>query len=123
MNALGIESKVFIEECFKALSGRPKPQDLIDRFVSDPALKEHIRGAEAGFPNYELIADQMVAEGDIVAVRCTIRGVHKGVFAGLQPTGKPVSSELMIFYKIKEERIAGHWMQIDMASLMKQLTD
>lgn len=122
MISVAIDSRRLIQEYFNALSGQPKTEKLMDRYVSDPGLKEHIRVAESAFPEYELIPILLVADGDLVAARCTFRGVHKGEFAGIQPTGKRVSAELMIFYRIREGRIAEHWMQMDTRVLIEQLT-
>ncbi|HSZ16251.1 MAG TPA: ester cyclase [Terracidiphilus sp.] len=123
MNSVAIDNKQLVQEYFNALSGQPKTEKLLDRYISDPGLKEHIRGAEAAFPEYELIASLLVAEGDLVAARCTFRGFHKGEFAGIQPTGKSVSSDLMIFYRIREGRIVEHWLQMDTRGLIDQLTN
>ena len=122
MKSVAIDSKQLIQEYFKTLSGQPKTEKLLDCYISDPVLKEHIRGAEAGFPEYELIPSLIVAESELVAARCTFRGVHKGEFAGIQPTGKRVSAALMIFYRIQEGRIVEHWMQMDKRDLIEQLT-
>jgi predicted ester cyclase len=122
MNSVATDSKQLIQEYFNALSGQPKTEELLDRYISDPDLKEHIRLAEDAFPEYELVPSLMVAETDLVAARCTFRGVHKGEFAGIQPTGKCVSIELMIFYRIRDSRITEHWMQMDTRGLMDQLT-
>ena len=121
MQATATSGTEFIQSYIDALSGRPKTSDVISRFVSDPVLKEHIAQTEAAFPDYELSAQQMVAQDDLVAMRGTFRGVHRGVFAGIEPTGKEVSGELMIFYRIEEGRIVQHWMQIDMMALVAQL--
>ncbi|HZQ43749.1 MAG TPA: ester cyclase [Acidobacteriaceae bacterium] len=122
MNTAVTDAKQFIDEYFKSLSGQPKTEKLLDQYVSDPGLKEHIRVVEAAFPEYELVPDQLVAEADVVAVRGTFRGEHKGEFAGVQPTGKTVSADLMIFYRISEGRIAEYWLQMDMAGLIQQLS-
>jgi predicted ester cyclase len=122
MNPVAIDSKQLVQEYFNALSGQPKTETLLDRCVSDPGLKEHIRVAEAAFPEYELIPSLIVAESDLVAARCTFRGVHKGDFAGVRPTGRRVSTDLMIFYRIRDGRIAEHWMQMDARDLIEQLT-
>jgi predicted ester cyclase len=122
MNSVAIDSRQLIQEYFNALSGQPKTEELMDRYISDPGLKEHIRMAEAAFPEYDVIADQIVAESNQIAARCTFRGVHKGPFAGIQPTGRQVSIEFMIFYRIGDGRIAEHWMQMDTHSLIGQLT-
>lgn len=122
MTSVAITSKQLIQEYFNALSGQPKTVKLLDLYVSDSGLREHIRVSEAAFPEYELIPSLIVAESDLVAARCTFRGVHKGEFAGVQPTGKRVSADLMIFYRIKEGRIAEHWMQMDTRDLIEQLS-
>jgi len=121
MSSLVMDSKRLIQEYFSALSGQPKTAMLLDRYISDPGLKEHIRQAEAAFPEYELIPIMLVAEGDLVAARCTFRGVHKGEFAGIPPVGRTVSTDFMIFYRIKDGRIAEHWMQMDTNELLNQL--
>ena len=122
MNSVAIDSKQLIQEYFNALSGQPKTEQLLDRYISDSGLKEHIRSAEGAFPEYELVPSVIAAETDLVAARCTFRGVHKGEFAGIEPTGKSVSLDLMIFYRIRDGRIAEHWMQMDMRGLVEQLT-
>jgi predicted ester cyclase len=122
MNPVAIDSKQLIQEYFKALSGRPKTEEVVNRYVADPALKEHIRSAESAFPEYELVPNLMVTEGDLVAAQCTFRGVHKGEFAGIEPTNKSVAMDLMIFYRIQDARITKHWIQMDTRGLIEQLT-
>jgi ketosteroid isomerase-like protein len=121
MNSVAIDAKQLIEEYFKSLSGKPKTEKLLEQYISDPELKEHIRVCEAAFPEYELEPNQIVAEGDLVAARCTFRGMHKGEFAGVQPTEKHVSTEAMIFYRVREGRIAEHWIQMDTCGLIERL--
>jgi predicted ester cyclase len=121
MNSVAIDNKQFIEEYYNALSGQPKTEKLLDRYISDPGLKEHIREAEAAFPSYEITPNLIVAEGDLVAAQCTFRGVHKGEFAGIEATGKEVSAGVMIFYRIKEGRIAEHWLLLDTCGVIEQL--
>src|SRR5271170_3688340 len=123
MSSSTAQSRQFIEDCLNALSGQPKTDELVARLVSDPSLVEHIRQVEAAFPAYELIVQQLIAEGDLVAMRSTFRGVHQGAFAGIEPTHKAVSADLMIVYRLGDGRIVEHWLQLDMAGLMDQLTD
>ena len=122
MASVTIDNKLLIKDYLNALSGRPKTEDRVNQYVSDPGLKEHIRQAEAAFPGYELVAHRIVAEGDIVAFHGTFYGVHKGEFAGIAPTGKKVSGDLMLFYRINDGLIAEHWMQWNMQALLDQLT-
>ncbi len=122
MKALVVESKELMAQYFRDLSGKPKTEELLDRYISDPALKEHIREFEVAFPAYTLEAEEMIVEGDLVAVRGTVRGTHKGVFAGIPPTGRQLKLELMLFYRISDGRISKFWLQTDSKALMDQLT-
>jgi predicted ester cyclase len=121
MTAVATSSRQVIEEYIAALSGAEKTEAVIDRYVADPALKAHIEQAEAAFPGYRIDVDQLLGEGDTVALRGTFRGIHKGTFAGVEATGKEVSAGLMLFYKLADGRIVEHWMQWDALALMQQL--
>jgi predicted ester cyclase len=83
--------------------------------------KDHITFFEAVFPQYELIAEDMVAEGDKVAVRAVMRGIHKGDFMGPPATDIEVEVPLMLIYRIEDNKIVEHWMQADELGLMMQL--
>lgn len=122
MSPVTIDSKSLIVEYFNALSGQPKTEEILSRYISDPSLKDHIRQAEAAFPGYEVIAHQMIAEGDLVAVRCTFRGVQKGDFGGIPATGRDISSDFMIIYRLVDGMIAEHWIQMNAQEIVEQLT-
>lgn len=122
MSPVTIDAKTLINDYLEALSGQPKTEDLMDQYISDPSLKEHIRQAEAAFPSYEVVAQQMVADGDVVAVRCTFQGIHQGEFAGIPATGRQISSDFMIFYRVADGKIAEHWMQLNVADIIGKLT-
>ena len=117
------ENKAFIGRYLKALSGQDKPPEVVAQYVSDSdqELKEHIAFFEAAFPRYELIADDMVAEGDKVTVRATFRGTHEGDLMGLAPTHKAATVPIMLIYRIADGKIVEHWMVADQMSLMQQL--
>lgn len=122
MTSSTTQSRRFIEDYLHALSGQPKTDELVARFVSDPALVEHIHQVEAAFPAYELIAQQLIAEENLVAMRGTFRGIHQGAFAGIEPTHEAVSADLIIVYRLGDGRIQEHWLQMNMSGLMDQLT-
>jgi predicted ester cyclase len=116
-------NKEFIRSYFGALSGKDKPPELQDQYIadSDQVLKEHIAMFEAAFPHYELIPEEMVAEGEKVAVRTTFRGTHGGDFLGIAPTGKQVDIAIALIYRISGGKIVEHWMLADQMALMTQL--
>lgn len=115
------DNKTFIRRYFDALSGKDKATAVVNRYVTDEELKHHIAFYEAAFPNYELIAEDMIAEGDKVVVRSTFRGTHKGDLMGIAPTGKQVTMPLMLIYRIADDKIVEHWMQADALGMMQRL--
>lgn len=115
------ENKDFIARYFAALSGRPKPEALVRQYTNDAALLDHIAFFEAAFPQYEIFADDMIAEADKVTVRARFQGVHQGELLGIAPTGKTVALPFIIIYRIADGLIAEHWMCVDQLDLMKQL--
>lgn len=116
-------NKAFVELYLEAISGKPKPADLLRRFVaaSDADLIEHIEIHEAAFPNYELIAEDIIAEGDKVVVRFFVRGTHLGTYMGLAPTGRKIDAPGIIIYRIADGKIVEHWLQVDAMTVMQQL--
>jgi predicted ester cyclase len=115
------ENKQFVLEYLEALSGKPKTADLVDKYVSSPGLKQHILDFEASFPGYGGKIEDMVAEGDLVAIRATFNGTHRNEFMGIPPTGKDISVDGMVFYRISGGKIVDFWMNADMMGLMQQL--
>jgi predicted ester cyclase len=117
-----IESnKRLITDYLDALSGKPKPREVVARFVADDHLMEHIQQVEQAFPAYRLIIRQMIGENDWVVARATFSGVHRAEFAGISATGREVEADAVIFYRIQDERIVEHHLQFDLAALMGQL--
>lgn len=120
MNQLN-ENKEFIIRYYNTLSGVPKTDELVDEFTTDEELKQHIAFFDAVFPNYELFADEMIAEDNRVVVRARCKGRHEGVLNGIMPTYRDVEFPFVISYTIENGKITDHWMIADQVVLMEQL--
>jgi predicted ester cyclase len=116
-------NKAFVSSYFAELSGAAKPEARMRDFTSDESLIEHVRVFEAAFPNYKLLIDDMIAEGDKVVVRARMQAVHKGEFAGIAPTGKSVETTAIIIYQIAQEKVVKFWLQADVMGLIEQLKE
>ena len=80
-----------------------------------------ITACRAAFEHLNVTVEDMVAEGDRVAARFTARGVHKGAFMGLPPTGKPITMTGIEIFRIKDGKIAELWGEANLLGLMQQL--
>ncbi|WP_018651134.1 ester cyclase [Actinobacillus capsulatus] len=56
-----------------------------------------------GFPDVQWHLQEMVAEGNTVAVRWHCTGTHLGEFMGVPATGNPLSMNVMNFYRFNEQ--------------------
>jgi steroid delta-isomerase-like uncharacterized protein len=65
--------------------------------------------------------EDVVAEGDRVAVRFTITATHRGEFQGIPPTGKQISIGGTDFLTIVGGKITEEWVSVDMMGWMQQL--
>ena len=115
------ENKEFIRNYLEALSGKPKTPELVEQYVAEQPLKDHIAMNEAAFPGYEMHIEQLIAEDDLISVIGRASGVHKGPFMGMPPTGKSWDVPIHITYRIESGKIVDHWMVIDTAAFMQQL--
>ena len=75
----------------------------------------------AAFPDFHMEVHDMVAEGDLVAVRMTISGTHEGEFAGMPATGKSFSVSHLETFEVKDGQLTKRWGSPDRATLMEQL--
>jgi predicted ester cyclase len=63
----------------------------------------------------------MVAEGDLVAVRATHHGRHTGDLFGIPPTGREVAYEYVHFLRYRDGKAVEQWGVRDDMKLMRQL--
>lgn len=119
-DAVAAANKEFVLEYFAALNQDKSPA-TVDKYMTDEVLKEHIVMFETAFPGYQLTAKEMIAEGDNVFVRTEFTGTHDGDLMGIAPTGKPVTIEIALTYRIENGKIVDHWMLADQLTMLQQI--
>ena len=72
------------------------------------------------FPNMTIVIEDMVAEGDRVAARCSVRGKHEGEFMGRAATQAPVEFTGMTIVRIDSGKIVEAWNNFDFMTMYKQ---
>jgi steroid delta-isomerase-like uncharacterized protein len=95
--------------------GRPEP-------LQGPAGYLEIIGMmRVGFPDIQWTLEEMIAEGDKVAARFTMRGTHQGTFFGVPPTGKKIAVSAMNFYRLSDGQFVEERGQPDLLGLLQQI--
>jgi predicted ester cyclase len=75
----------------------------------------------AGMPDVRFKVEDLLGEGDRVAVRWTFEGTHSGVFRGFAPTNKTLHNEGIAIYQLRNEKIVAVWLQVDRLGLLQQV--
>ena len=91
------------------------------RTIGREGYKQFVAGVRAAFPDLRFTLDDLVAEGDRVAVRYTAQGTHSGTFMGIPPTGKRVTFTGIDLFRIAHGRMAEEWLMFDQLGLLRQL--
>lgn len=93
-----------------------------------PGIPSGIEGAKAahqimltGFPDYQTVINDLIAESDRVVARITMSGTHTGNFMGVPATGKWVEFTGIYIARIADGKIVEHWGEEDGVSLLSQL--
>jgi predicted ester cyclase len=94
-------------------------------------IEGQIRAMKTAFPDNHFTVDEIVAEGNKVAVRTTIHGTNTGPLVGLPafgrlerplpPTGKPVSATGMNIFTVANGKIVNFASELDQIGLLRQL--
>lgn len=73
------------------------------------------------FPDQRVTLQDLVAEGDRVAVRATYSGTQTGPMGDLPATGKAVEGPFLAIFRIESGKIAELWVEWDNLAMLKQL--
>lgn len=85
------------------------------------SLKRFRQMVQTAFPDQEIELVEVIAEGNLVAGRMTIRGTHQAEFMRIPRTGKRGNVELIELVRIADGKILERWVQWDRLGMLQQL--
>jgi steroid delta-isomerase-like uncharacterized protein len=94
---------------------------LAVRVRSRAGFKQYVAMVRGAFPDFHNTIEDLVAEGDRVAVRLSYRGTHRGDLFGMAPTGKKISYAGAALFRIVGGKIVDGWVLGDTLRLLRQL--
>ena len=75
----------------------------------------------SAFHDTQVTFEDLIAEGNKVMSRITIRGTHKGELEGMPPTGKTFTSSFFTVFRLVDGKIVEEWEIFDELGMMMQL--
>ena len=94
---------------------------LFDSPQGRETLRQGIVATHGILPNLNVHLEDIIAEGDLVGVRGTMRCTHEGVFLGVPGTGHELSWKGIAMFRIADGKIVERWFNSDSVSIVRQL--
>ena len=88
-------------------------------------IQEHAK-FRAAFPDYQFTIDDLIAEGDKVVIRGTVRATHRGEFPvqelkGIAPTCRRLEWAEVWIWRFQNGKFVDGWLILDGISRLQQL--
>ena len=108
-------------------------QEMLDEFLganyydygTEPrnrvGVAQILQMMQAAFPGHQTTIEEIIAEGDTVAVCITLRGTQRGAFRGIPASGRPIEIGGYRWYRVIDGKIASHRGLLDLPSLLRQI--
>lgn len=127
------ENKETVRRYLEAFNERNRDEltDILAEDVVEHGIHEEFHGPDEildfldahfeAFPDYSGTTEAMVAEGDLVTVRYTVKGTHSGEYRDIAPTEQTVEWTGIVIYRLEDGHIAEIWLEEDRLGLLEQL--
>jgi len=84
-------------------------------------FRKVVIGLRGAFPDIHYTVDDVIAEGDRVAIRWHWMGTHQGPFRVFPPTGKAVSNPGLAIFRLKDGKIVASALETDRLGFLEQI--
>jgi steroid delta-isomerase-like uncharacterized protein len=129
------ENKDFVRRGWEEVANQ-KNMDALEEFYAADAvwhepgqvlqgleeIRQYVALNFAAFPDVNFTIEDVIAEGDKVVTRWTVRGTHQGETEEYgPPTGRQIELEGLTISRIEGGKIVEEWERFDNLSFMQQL--
>jgi|SRR5262245_6412206 len=85
------------------------------------AFREFHRQFRGAFPDISITVEDVIAEGDRVVARCSVRGNHTGESLGIAASNSPIEFGGIAIVKIRDGKFVEAWNNFDFLTMNRQL--
>ena len=89
--------------------------------LDEAGYRQAISAFLDAYPDSRFPIDDVIAEGDRVAIRHSLRGTHRVAFQGIPPTGKQVKVNAIVTFRVVNGKVAETWLNADIMGMLQQL--
>lgn len=99
----------FVDEFYSLAYVDHTPSSVRGLAPGREGLRQAFAVFRRAFPDVRHVLEDMIADGDRVAVRLRAEGTHRGELFGIPPSGQAVSQEAIVIYRLAEGKIVERW--------------
>ena len=115
---VGVLDELLASDCINHEQSNPelRGKEACKQWANDVRLANR-----QGFPDFDIIVEDIVAEDDKVVKRFVFTGTHSGEFAGIPATGKRVTMRGITLYRLAGGKVSEIYWNYDVFGLLQQL--
>lgn len=121
MSDLTSKNKALMRRVYEELWNYGNPGLAAELFARPEGVERFVSQFLSSFPDLQHTIEEMISEGDQVAVRFSAQGTHLGPWMRFTPTGRSIHYTGVTLARITEEKITAHHTWWDKGSLIEQI--
>ena len=114
-----VADAIFAKDCVTHQLRSGVPVDAVPR--GPQAIKEHVAGWIASFPDLSFSIEQMLSEGDRVVTQLLMEGTHQGAWLGIPASGKKMQIRMFTIHRVLQSKIVEDWVLVESLGVFQQL--
>ena len=121
MSGLSTSNKELARRIYDEMWNGGKPSLAAEIFEQPQGVERFVTQFLGSFPDLQHSVEDMIAEGEQIAVRFTAKGTHLGAWLDFPATGKTIQYKGVTWARIAGGKIAEHYTLWDKAGLIEQI--
>jgi predicted ester cyclase len=123
MSDVNSKNKVLMRRLYEEMWNGGNPALATELFARPEGVTRFVNQFLQSFPDLQHTVEQMIEEGDEVAVRFSASGTHRGQWMEFAPTGRRIRYTGVTLARLAGDKIIEHSTWWDKASLMEQISE
>jgi steroid delta-isomerase-like uncharacterized protein len=116
---LDVADAIFAENCVTHQLRSGVPDEGVLR--GPEAIKEHVAGWIASFPDLRFSIEQILSEGDRVVTQLLVEGMHQGPWLGIPASGRKLQIRMFTVHRVVRNKIVEDCVLVESLGIFRQL--
>ena len=121
MSDLTSRNKDLMRRVYEEMWNGGNPALAVEIFAQPEGVERFVSQFLPSFPDLQHTVEEMIVDGDRVAVRFSAHGTHTGAWMHFAPTGKSIHYTGVTWARIAGAKIIEHHTWWDKAGLIEQI--